>query len=521
MAYIANTPDDRKVMLDAIGIDSVDRLFDMVPPEFRLDRPLRIPAALSEFELTYEVSRLIGQNVGADRRVCFLGGGCYDHFIPAVVDQLASRGEFYTSYTPYQAEASQGTLQATFEYQSLIAQLTGMDISNASLYDGGSAVAEAVLMAMSCTKRFGRVVMAGSVHPEYRQILSTFLTHLEPQIITMQTPGGQVDLEDFAAAINEETAAVVIQQPNFFGQLEDLAGLIEAAHRKGALAIVHFDPISLGLLKRPGELGADIVVAEGQSLGNPMSFGGPYLGILACREAYVRKMPGRVVGQTTDRNGKRCWVLTLQTREQHIRREKATSNICTNQGLLALRSSIYLRHDGAHRACDGPPSSRPARHTRRRSGSPRARASRGPSPGRPSRSSSSGPRKIRPSSWPKSATLAITAGSRSAAGFPSSPTRSLSLSPRNGRKARSKAWPAPIRRPSGGFEPSSTIWTRVFLDLRKVESCSSSMKSRCCSSQVGRAGTRRSSPLPVATDRPISALIPAEHLAEEHLRSPS
>jgi glycine dehydrogenase subunit 1 len=342
MAYLANTPDDRNVMLDAVGIDSIDQLFEMIPPEYRLDQPLNIPAALSEFELTREVSELIGRNLGADRRVCFLGGGCYDHFIPAVVDQLAGRGEFYTSYTPYQAEASQGTLQATFEYQSLIAQLTGMDLSNASLYDGGSAVAEAVLMAMSCTRRFGRVVTSASVHPEYRQILATYLTHLEPQIVTVPAAVGRVDPEDFAASINDETAAVVIQQPNFFGQLEDVSAMVEAARRKGALAIVHVDPISLGLLRRPGDLGADVVIAEGQSLGNPMSFGGPYLGILACREEYVRKMPGRVVGQTTDRNGKRCWVLTLQTREQHIRREKATSNICTNQGLLALRSSIYL-----------------------------------------------------------------------------------------------------------------------------------------------------------------------------------
>jgi len=342
MAYLANTPDDRKVMLQAVGLDSADRLFDVVPAEFRLDRPLEIADALSEIELTQQVSALIGQNLGADRRVCFLGGGCYDHFIPAVVDQLASRGEFYTSYTPYQAEASQGTLQAVFEYQSLIADLTGMEISNASLYDGGSAVAEAVLMAMSYTKRFGRIVTAASVHPEYRQILSTYLTHLEPQVVTVPAVSGRVDLDEFAASINEETAAVLIQQPNVFGQIEDIARMIEAAHRKGALAIVHFDPISLGLLKRPGELGADIVVAEGQSLGNPMSFGGPFLGIMACRDEYVRKMPGRIVGQTTDRNGKRCWVLTLQTREQHIRREKATSNICTNQGLLALRSSIYL-----------------------------------------------------------------------------------------------------------------------------------------------------------------------------------
>ena len=285
---------------------------------------------------------MIGRNQGADQRVCFLGAGSYDHFIPAVVDQLAARGEFFTAYTPYQAEASQGTLQATFEYQTLITQLTGMDVSNASLYDGGSAVAEAVLMALAITKRFGRVVVAESVHPEYRQILSTFLDHLEPEVVTVPAPGGAVTAKSLAEAVTGDTAAVVLQYPNVFGQLEEMESLVEAAHAKGALVIVSVDPISLGLLRRPADYGADIVVAEGQGLGNPMSYGGPYLGIMACREEYLRKMPGRIVGQTTDRHGKRCWVLTLQTREQHIRREKATSNICTNQGLLALRSSIYL-----------------------------------------------------------------------------------------------------------------------------------------------------------------------------------
>jgi glycine dehydrogenase subunit 1 len=259
-----------------------------------------------------------------------------------VVDNLAARGEFYTAYTPYQAEASQGTLQATFEYQTLVTELTGLDVSNASLYDGGSAVAEAMLMAMTVTRRLGRVVVAGTVHPEYRAILSTFLANLEPELVTVPAAGGRVDPGALEGAVTEDTAAVILQYPNFYGQLEEVEALTEAAHRKGALAIVSADPISLGLLRRPGDYGADIVVAEGQSLGNAMSFGGPYLGIMACREAYVRKMPGRIVGQTTDRRGKRCWVLTLQTREQHIRREKATSNICTNQGLLALRSSIYL-----------------------------------------------------------------------------------------------------------------------------------------------------------------------------------
>ena len=342
MAYIANTPDDVRVMLEAIGLESLDQLFDMIPPEYRLGRPLAIPEALGELELTSTIGELLGRNIGADLRPCFLGGGCYDHFIPAVVDNLASRGEFYTAYTPYQPEASQGTLQATFEFQTLITQLTGLDVSNASLYDGGSAVSEAVLMALTLTRRLGRVVVAGSVHPEYRQTLSTFMANLEPEVVTVAPRNGRLDPKSLDEAITDDTAAVVIQQPNFFGQLEDVEALIDAAHRKGALAIVSVDPISLGLLRRPGGYGADIVVAEGQGLGIPMAYGGPFLGIMACREEYVRKMPGRIVGQTTDRNGKRCWVLTLQTREQHIRREKATSNICTNQGLLALRSSIYL-----------------------------------------------------------------------------------------------------------------------------------------------------------------------------------
>jgi glycine dehydrogenase subunit 1 len=342
MAYIANTPDDVRVMLGAIGLDSLDQLFDLIPPEYRLQRPLAIPEALGEMDLTAHVAGLAGRNEGADVRPCFLGGGCYDHFIPAVVDNLATRGEFYTAYTPYQPEASQGTLQATFEYQTLVTQLTGMDVSNASLYDGGSAVAEALLMALGVTGRRGRIVLAGSVHPEYRQVVATYLANLAPTLVTVPPRGGRIDPAELADAVTDDTAAVVIQQPNFLGQLEDAEALVNGAHRKGALAIVSADPISLGLLHPPGSYGAEIVVAEGQSLGNPMSFGGPYLGIMACREAYVRKLPGRLVGQTTDRHGKRCWVLTLQTREQHIRREKATSNICTNQGLLALRASIYL-----------------------------------------------------------------------------------------------------------------------------------------------------------------------------------
>ena len=342
MAYILNTPSDVEAMLAAIGVDSLDGLFADVPPEFRLDRPLDVKEALPELALTQHVGELAARNVSADDRPCFLGGGAYDHFVPALVDALASRGEFFTAYTPYQAEASQGTLQAIFEYQTLIAQLTGMDVSNASLYDGGSAVAEAVLMAMAATRRDGRVVVAGSVHPEYRAILRTYLANLAPEIVEVPAEDGRVDPSAVEAAVTSETAAVVFQHPNFFGGLEAVDALAAAAKAKGAAAIASVDPISLGLLRRPDSYGADIVVAEGQGLGNHLVYGGPYLGILACRESFVRKMPGRVVGQTTDRRGKRCWVLTLQTREQHIRREKATSNICTNQGLFALRSSMYL-----------------------------------------------------------------------------------------------------------------------------------------------------------------------------------
>jgi glycine dehydrogenase subunit 1 len=342
MAYILNTPDDVRAMLAAIGLDSVEQLFDVIPRELRLKRPLDVPEAMPELALTAHVGAIAAENQGADRLPCFLGGGAYDHFIPAVVDQLAGRGEFYTAYTPYQAEASQGTLQAIFEYQTLVCQLTGLDVSNASLYDGGSAVAEAVLMALAATGRRGRVVLPCAVHPEHRQIVRTYLANLGVEAVEVALEAGRTSPDAMRAALTDETASVVIAQPNFLGQLEEAEELIAAAHERGALAIVSFDPISLGLLKRPGDYGADIAVAEGQSLGNPLAYGGPYLGILACREAFVRKIPGRIVGQTTDRRGQRCWVLTLQTREQHIRREKATSNICTNQGLLALRASIYL-----------------------------------------------------------------------------------------------------------------------------------------------------------------------------------
>jgi glycine dehydrogenase subunit 1 len=342
LSYVLNTPEDRAAMLRQIGAASVEDLFANVPPDLRLKRPLDVPPALSEIELTQHLQRLAADNRPAGDAVCFLGGGSYDHFIPAIVDAVSGRGEFYTAYTPYQAEASQGSLQAFFEFQTLICQLTGLDVANASLYEGGSAVAEAVLMAMTVTGRLGKVVIAESVHPEYRRTLTTYLANLEPRVETLPTPHGFLDPDDLKKAVDDQTCAVVVQHPNFFGCLEEVEALAVAAHAKGALFVVSYDPISLGLLKRPGQYGADVAVAEGQCLGNPMAYGGPYLGLLSCREQFVRKMPGRLVGQTVDRHGKRCWVLTLQTREQHIRREKATSNICTNQGLFALRATVYL-----------------------------------------------------------------------------------------------------------------------------------------------------------------------------------
>jgi glycine dehydrogenase subunit 1 len=342
MPYILNTPEDQQAMLAAIGVSTVDELFDAIGASVRLDRPLSLPPAMGELELTEHARRLASRNTPAGEVACFLGAGSYDHFIPAVVDAIASRGDFYTSYTPYQAEVSQGNLQAMFEYQTLVCQLTGMEVSNASLYDGASAMTEAVLMCMSVTRRMQKVVVAASVHPEYREVLQTYLRNLDTEVTVLGTPSGTADLTELDRAVDQRTACVVIQHPNFFGCLEQVGPIAQSAHRAGARLVLVFDPVSLGCLKRPGDLGADVAVAEGQSLGCPMSFGGPYLGIMACREEFLRRMPGRIVGQTVDRRDRRCWVLTLQTREQHIRREKATSNICTNQGLMALRAAVYL-----------------------------------------------------------------------------------------------------------------------------------------------------------------------------------
>lgn len=339
--YVLNTPEDQQAMLDAIGVRSIDDLFANIPPELRLGRPLAIPAALSEMELQAHVAGLLAKNESASDAVCFLGGGAYDHFVPSVVDAVAGRSEFYTAYTPYQAEASQGTLQAIFEYQSLMCALTGMEIANASLYEGGSSTAEAMLMALGITGR-SEVFVAESVHPEYRQTLATYAANLNCKLRTLPTPDGLLNPDDVRAAVTDLTACVIAQSPNFFGHLEDMRAVGEAARKVGAVFVASFDPVSAGVLKRPGDYGADIAIAEGQGLGVPLQYGGPYLGILACRKDFTRKIPGRLVGETTDRHGKRCWALTLATREQHIAREKASSNICTNQGLLALRSAVHL-----------------------------------------------------------------------------------------------------------------------------------------------------------------------------------
>ena len=342
MAYLYNTPEQQREMLATIGVASIAELFDQIPAELRLDRALDLPPALTEIELESHLRLLAAKNGNNRGSVSFVGGGAYDHFIPAAVDAVGSRSEFYTAYTPYQAEASQGSLQAFFEYQTLICQLTGMDVSNASLYEGGTAVSEAVFMAMRVTGRHQKVAMLESVHPEYRQVCETYLRQVNCELVVVPCPSGTADPDQVAKVLDDKTACLVVQHPNFFGCLEEARDLTGIAQRAGALAVVSFDPISLGILARPGEYGADIAVAEGHSLGTPLQYGGPYLGIMACKNEFVRKMPGRLIGETVDRAGRRCFVLNLQAREQHIRREKATSNICTNQGLMALRAAVYL-----------------------------------------------------------------------------------------------------------------------------------------------------------------------------------
>jgi glycine dehydrogenase subunit 1 len=341
MPYIANTDDDRQKMLQAIGVASFEELLQAIPQQVRWHGELSLPPGCSELEVAREVEALAGENGGPDQLVNFLGAGAYDHFIPGAVTQLLARSEFYTAYTPYQAEVSQGTLQSIFEFQTLICQLTKMEVANASMYDAASAMGEAALMAHACTDRKDLVV-AGTIHPTYLQTLRTYTQSLGLTIRNIPFPDGCVDLTALDEMVGDQTAAVFLQHPNFLGILEPQGEVVEMAHRVGALAVICVDPISLGLLEPPGQLGADIVVGEGQALGNPLSFGGPFLGFFTCKKELIRRMPGRLVGETADLLGRRGYVLTLQTREQHIRREKATSNICTNHALSALAATIYL-----------------------------------------------------------------------------------------------------------------------------------------------------------------------------------
>ncbi len=341
MSYIPNTKNDQKEMLKSIGVESFDDLLQEIPPQLLFKGDLELPPAMSEMEVMRHLRTLALENENCENNICFLGGGAYDHFVPAAVKHILSRSEFYTAYTPYQPEVSQGTLQAIYEYQTMICELTGMDVANASMYDGGSALAEAVLLACGHTRR-AEVLVSATVNPNYRKIIRTYCAGQEILVKQIVRKEGATDLEAIASSISQETAAVVIQHPNYFGYLEEVEEISQIAHRQGALFITSNDPISLALLQPPGAYDADIATGEGQSLGNQLNFGGPYLGIFAANKALMRKMPGRIVGQTVDLQGRRGFVLTLQTREQHIRREKATSNICTNQGLLALAATVHL-----------------------------------------------------------------------------------------------------------------------------------------------------------------------------------
>ncbi|MFN2501105.1 MAG: aminomethyl-transferring glycine dehydrogenase subunit GcvPA [Pyrinomonadaceae bacterium] len=344
MRYIPNSPEERDEMLASLGLTSPGDLFRSIPAEVQLNRPLNITEPLAESEVIQAMEAMAAKNT-ATSKPSFLGAGVYSHFSPTIVDHLIQRSEFFTSYTPYQPEISQGTLQYIFEFQTLICQLTGMEVANASMYDGSTAMAEAYLMAQRVTRR-NKIIVAGSVHPEYREVARTYTQHGEAEIIEADFDKKTGRLADLSA-LDDQTAALVVQSPNFFGVIENLERMASAAHAVGALfVVVVTEAISLGLLKSPGACGADIVVGEGQSFGIPMGFGGPHVGLFATQEKFVRNMPGRLCGIAYDKNGNRGFVLTLSTREQHIRREKATSNICTNQGLIALAATIYMETMG-------------------------------------------------------------------------------------------------------------------------------------------------------------------------------
>src|SRR4051795_13263145 len=339
MRYLPKSPADREAMLKSMGARSIDDLFKSIPAEYRLNRDLKVPRQMAESEIVDWFRERSREN--GDGHATFLGAGAYHHYRPVIIDSLISRGEFLTAYTPYQAEISQGTLQSIFEFQTMICELTGMEVANASMYDGSTAAAEAVMMAARLTGRRS-VVIARSVHPEYREVLGTYAFHQGmPLATTPFLETGRFDLPALEKAITPETACVLIQSPNFFGTIEDVAAIAEIAHKHGALVVVSIaEALSLGMVRPPTE--ADIVSMESQSFGVPLGYGGPYAGVIATKEKFIRQIPGRLVGETKDRNGKRGFVLTLSTREQHIRREKATSNICTNQALIALMTTIFM-----------------------------------------------------------------------------------------------------------------------------------------------------------------------------------
>ncbi|OMC69177.1 MULTISPECIES: aminomethyl-transferring glycine dehydrogenase subunit GcvPA [unclassified Paenibacillus] len=339
--YLPMTEQDQAEMLAAIGAETIEDLFSDIPEEIRFKGELPVSSKLDEYALTRHMTRLAGRNVNADTHASFLGAGIYDHHVPSVINHVISRSEFYTAYTPYQPEISQGELQAIFEFQSYICELTGMAVANASMYDGATAFAEAGNLAAAATRR-KKLVVSSTVHPESRQVLASYAHGLNLEIVEIGYQNGVTDMEALAAAISEDTAAVMIQSPNFFGSVEDIQAAADLIHPNKGLLIVSANPISLGLLEAPGKLGADIVVGDAQPLGIAGSYGGPTCGYFAVSQAHMRRIPGRIVGQTTDRYGRRGFVLTLQAREQHIRREKATSNICSNQALLALSASVYM-----------------------------------------------------------------------------------------------------------------------------------------------------------------------------------
>jgi glycine dehydrogenase subunit 1 len=343
--FVPHTDAEREEMLKAIGVERLEDLFTDVPEDFRFPY-LGLPSGMTEMEVMAEMQELAGANTSTSEMICFLGAGAYNHYIPAAVDSIIRRGEFLTAYTPYQPEVSQGTLQAIFEYQSLVAALTGMEVSNASHYDGATAAAEAVVMAFHHFRgKRSKIVLSPGVNPQYRATIRTYMQGYDGFQIAGDHEEGCDPLsgpDTLLAMVDQSTCLVMVQYPDFFGRLYDFAQFIESAHQMGALVAVVVNPLSLGLLKPPGEFGADIVVGEGQPLGIPMSFGGPYLGLFATKKEYVRRLSGRLVGETVDQDGVRAYVLTLTAREQHIRREKATSNICTNQGLIALTSTVYM-----------------------------------------------------------------------------------------------------------------------------------------------------------------------------------